>query len=221
MVEEWDLIPLSLISQAGYCLRRAALIANEQLWRDNADTAKGVEEHRRTHTERIERRGDEISLYGYDVFSKRLGIGGKCDCIEASASADGCRIPAVDFPVSLYPVEHKHGKLRSEEEYELQLCAQAMCLEDMYGGNIPEGAIFYVSSHRRQTVALTPELRRKVLRTVETLEDTRRNFRIPPAETGAKCKRCSMRELCRPDLPTSAESYCQQLKKEAEAEASV
>ena len=215
MEEEWNLIPLSYISEAGYCLRRAALKANEQLWQDNADTAKGTEEHRRTHTERIERRGREIKLYEYAVFSERLGINGKCDCIEASACEDGCHIPAADFPVSLYPVEYKHGKLRTEEEYNMQLCAQAMCLEEMYHTKIPEGAIFYISSHRRQPVTLDQALRQKVLRAIEALEGMRREFRIPPAEAGPKCKRCSLREACMPDLPSSAESYCRRLEKEA------
>ena len=216
MEEEWNLIPLSYIAEAGYCLRRAALKANERLWQDNADTAKGTEEHRRTHTERIERRGQEITLYEYAVFSEHLGISGKCDCIEVAAYTEGCHIPAADFPVSLYPVEYKHGKLRSEEEYNMQLCAQAMCLEEMYNTKIPEGAIFYISSHRRQIVALDEALRQKVLRTIGALEQIRREFRTPPAEAGAKCKRCAMREVCMPDLPSSAEGYCRRLEKEAQ-----
>lgn len=214
-MDDWEAIPLSRLSHAGYCLRRAALLTNEQLWNENAETAKGREEHKRVHTSRIERRGETLALYEYDVFSKALNIGGKCDCIEAVRDPSGCRIPASEFPVRLYPVEYKHGKVREEEEYELQLCAQAMCLEEMYQTEIPEGAIFYISSHRRKPVVFTEELRKKVLETVRQIEDIRRNFRIPAAETGPKCKRCSLRELCLPDANRTAKAYCKKLANEA------
>ena len=214
-MDDWEAIPLSRLSHAGYCLRRAALLTNEQLWKENADTAKGREEHKRVHTSRIERRGDTLSLYEYDVFSKSLNISGKCDCIEAIRDEGGCRIPAADFPVLLYPVEYKHGKVREEEEYELQLCAQAMCLEEMYHTTIPEGAIFYISSHRRKPVVFTPELRELVRETVRQVDDIRRSYTIPPAHPGPKCKRCSLRELCLPNASRSAAEYCKKLAQDA------
>lgn len=210
-----DYIPLSELSQAGYCLRRAALIANEKVWQENADTAKGREEHKNVHTQRIERRGVQVNLYEYEVFSDTLKLRGKCDLIEAVRDASGCRIPAVPFPVRLYPVESKHGKLREEEEYNMQLCAQAMCLEEMYGTTIEEGAIYYVSSHRRQTVQFTKDLRDKVLLTVQTLRQVHSTYVVPPAEKSAKCKRCSLREICMPELPLSAKFYCKSLQEEA------
>ena len=214
-MDDWEAIPLSRLAHAGYCLRRAALLTNEQLWKENADTAKGREAHKRVHTSRIERRGEQIQLFEYDVFSKELNIGGKCDCIEATRDEGGCTIPTVEFPVCLYPVEYKNGKLRDEEEYELQLCAQAMCLEEMYHTVIPEGAVFYISSHRRKTVAFTSQLREQVRETVRNLEDIRRNYWIPQAVSGPKCKRCSLRELCLPDAAGSAKKYCDKLEKEA------
>ena len=214
-MDDWEAIPLSRLAHAGYCLRRAVLLTNEQLWQENTDTAKGREAHKRVHTGRIERRGDSLQLFEYDVFSKELNIAGKCDCIEAERDESGCRIPAAEFPVRLYPVEHKNGKLRDEEEYELQLCAQAMCLEEMYGTVIPEGAIFYISSHRRKAVKFTAELRRTVRETVRQLEEIRRNYRTPPAVSGPKCMRCSLRELCLPDAAVSARKYCDKLAKEA------
>ena len=194
-MDEWEPIPLSRLSHAGFCLRRAALLTNEQVWAESADTAKGRSEHERVHTQRIERRGDSAKLYEFPVFSKAMGVSGKCACIEAEASAQGCMIPALDFPVRLYPVEYKHGKLRAEQEYEVQLCAQAMCLEEMFQTQIPEGAIYYITSHRRYPVSFTAEL--------------------PPAEYGAKCKACSLREHCLPSVQRSASGYCMQLRKEA------
>lgn len=214
-MDDWEPIPLSRLSHAGYCLRRAALLTNEQLWKENADTAKGREEHKRVHTSRIERRGNHVELYEYDVFSTVLNICGKCDCIEAYRDEHGCIIPAADFPVRLYPVEYKHGKVREEEEYELQLCAQAMCLEEMYDTTIPAGAIFYISSHRRKTVTFTEELRQNVRQTVRKLDDLRRNYRTPPPEPGPKCRRCSLQELCLPDVKQTAKDYCKKLAQDA------
>ncbi len=211
MNDDKDYLLISQLTQAGYCLRRAALIMNEQIWQESADTAKGRMEHRRVHTQRVERRGKEVKLYEYAVFSERLGITGKCDCIEATADDDGCTIPSVDFAVRLYPIEYKHGKVRAEEEYEIQLCAQAMCLEEMYHTSIAEGALFYTSSHRRYPVPLTEELRGKVNDTIAKLQDIRERMVIPAADYGTKCKRCSLRELCMPKVGRSAEKYCKDL----------
>ena len=214
-MDDWGYIPLSQLSQAGYCLRRAALLVNEQIWSESADTAKGRAEHERTHTRRTERRGNSVSIFEYDVFSDKLSINGKCDCVEAEASENGCHIPAVDFPVKLYPVEYKHGKLRDEREYEIQLCAQAMCLEEMYGTEIPEGAIYYITSHRRQTVKLDEKLRTEVVELIAEYDRMRKSFTVPAAEYGSKCKRCSIKELCMPETVLSAKEYCKRLAKEA------
>ena len=123
MKDDSDYLLLSQLTHAGYCLRRVALVMNEQVWEESSDTAKGRMEHDRVHDRRIERRGEQIKLFEYEVYSDTLQLRGKCDCIEGSADVQGCQIPSVDFPVKLYPVEFKHGKVRAEEEYEIQLCA--------------------------------------------------------------------------------------------------
>lgn len=215
MKDKDDYLLLSQLTHAGYCLRRAALVINEQAWNESADTAKGRIEHEHVHRQHTERRGNEIKLFEYEVFSDELELTGKCDCIEAAASEDGCMIPSVDFPVSLYPVEFKHGKMRTEEEYEIQLCAQAMCLEEMYHTTIKEGAIFYTSSHRRYPVPITAELRQKVLSTVQVLRKIRDQMLIPPAKYDAKCKRCSLFNICMPSVQASAASYCKHIIREA------
>ncbi len=215
MRDKDDYLLLSQLTHAGYCLRRCALVMNEQLWKESADTSKGKIEHDRVHDRRIERRGDSVKLYEHDVYSDTLAIRGKCDCIEGTADENGAVLPAVDFPLRLYPVEFKHGIVRSEAEYEMQLCAQAMCLEEMYHTHIPEGAIFYTSSHHRQPVTLDEALRERVRETVRVLWDIRDSFRTPPAEPGPKCTKCSLRELCMPKLSRSAKAYCEQLIREA------
>ena len=212
---EQEYLPLSWLSQAKYCLRRAALLLNERVWVENVETAKGRAEHERVHTQRVERRGEQIKLYEYTVFSDELGIVGKCDCIEATKNEEGCRIPAASFPVVLYPVEYKHGTVREEESYQIQLCAQAMCLEEMFHTSISSGALFFISAHRRLEVVFTEELRDGVRRTAAALRGVREAFSVPVAEYGTKCKKCSLQEYCMPKVSASAQVYCKRLEQEA------
>lgn len=214
--DEQEYLPLSWLSQADYCLRRAALLLNERVWVENVETAKGRAEHERVHTQRVERRGDFVKLYENSVFSDEMQISGKCDCIEVVRDENGCTIPAVDFPVRLLPVEYKHGKIRDESEYKIQLCAEAMCLEEMYHTTIPAGALFYITAHRRVDVELDEALREQVRQTVQKLWKVRREMLIPSATYGPKCKRCSMQEYCMPKVKTSAKEYCKALLLEAE-----
>lgn len=92
-------IAISRLTQAGYCLRRAALLEHEQVWFESADTAKGRLEHERVHTARVEKRSEIVKLFDYPVYSQRLHLSGKCDCVEAVPDPDGCVIPAADFTV--------------------------------------------------------------------------------------------------------------------------
>lgn len=214
-MDEQEYLPLSWLSQANYCLRRAALLLNERVWEENAETAKGRVEHKNVHTQRVERRGTQLKLYEYTVFSDTLGLVGKCDCIEAVSSENGCVIPAAKFPVQLYPIEYKHGSVREELSYQIQLCAQAMCLEEMFHTDISSGALFFISAHRRLEILFTDELRRTVEKTAAELRSIRESFRIPSAEYGSKCRRCSLKEYCMPEVKTSAQKYCEALAKEA------
>lgn len=216
-MNEKEYIPLSWLSQMCYCPRRAALLLNERAWVENVETAKGRVEHEHVHTKRIEKRGNFLKLYEYEVVSDKMGLNGKCDCIEATRSEKGCVIPAVNFKVSLFPIEYKHGKVREDElEYKVQLCAEAMCLEEMYQTDIPEGEIFFISSHKRLRIELSEELRAVVRNTVEELKKIRESFFIPSAQYSPKCKRCSMIEYCMPKVKKSAIEYCRKLRKEAE-----
>ena len=130
---ERELFPLSWLTQYGYCPRRCGLMALEQLWTESADTAAGRAQHERVHTARIERRSGQMNLYELPVFSRSLGVNGKCDCVEALETPDGVELPYGQGRYRLYPVEYKHGVVRDEEEYQIQLCAQAMCLEEQFG----------------------------------------------------------------------------------------
>lgn len=215
-MDDREYLPLSWLSQICYCPRRAGLLLNERLWAESADTAKGRAEHERVHAQRVERRGSSIKLYEYTVFSDRLAVTGKCDCIEAVRDENGCRIPAADFPVRLYPVEYKHGSVRDEEEYKVQLCAQAICLEEMFHTSISEGALYFISSHRRVPVALDNALRARTETLTAALQQMRSALSVPAAEYGAKCRRCSLAELCMPKVGASARGYMKRLRSEAE-----
>lgn len=214
-MDDVEYLPLSWLSQICYCPRRAGFLLNERIWAESRDTAKGRAEHERVHTQRTEKRGDLIKLYEYTVFSDTMQLNGKCDCIEAVRSDDGCCIPAAAFPVQLYPIEYKHGTVRDEEEYKIQLCAQAICLEEMFGAHIPEGALFFISSHRRLAVPLDDDLRDRTRQLARQLHEIRQELSIPAAEYSVKCRRCSLLELCMPKVKASAAAYCRQLCQEA------
>ena len=210
-----DYILLSQLTQAGYCMRRVALIMNEQLWQDSSDTVKGHFDHDRVHDQHTERRSKKIMLYEQEVYSDVLKITGKCDLVEATKDENGTLLPLAPFPVILYPVEFKHGNVREEEEYKIQLCAQAMCLEEMYGTKIPEGALFFSSSHRRLPVQLDDTLRSKTKDVIIAVRRIKDDFLLPPPEYGPKCHKCSMKGECAPKTKRSAAVYCQKLRQEA------
>lgn len=157
-------------------------------------------------------------MYEFTVYSDSLELLGKCDCIEANKSENGCHIPAVDFPVQLYPIEYKHGIVRDEEEYKIQLCAQAMCLEEMFDTEIPEGALFFISSHRRLEIVLDESLRQQTRKLANELHEIRKKLLVPDAVYSAKCRKCSLKELCMPKVKRTARKYCEALRNEASGE---
>lgn len=212
---ERELFPLSWLSQYGYCPRRCGLLAIEQVWEENADTASGRAQHGRVHTARIERRGTRLSLFELPVFSRSLGVSGKCDCVEAELSDHGVPLPYGSGKYTLYPVEYKHGLVRDETEYQVQLCAQAMCLEEQFGAAIPSGAIFYIGAHRRDEVLFTPELRALTRQIADNVFNLLISATVPPAVYSAKCRRCSLLDSCNPKLKRSAQSYCHSVWREA------
>lgn len=212
---ERELFPLSWLSQYGYCPRRCGLLAIDQVWEESADTASGRAQHDRVHTARIERRGAHISLFELPVFSHSLGVSGKCDCVEADLSDNGVPLPYGLGKYTLYPVEYKHGVVRDETEYHVQLCAQAICLEEQFGAAIPAGAIFYIGAHRRDEVLFTPELRALTYQIAAGVAGVLTSATVPPAVYGAKCRKCSLLDFCSPKLKSSARSYCQSVWRDA------
>ena len=214
-METDDYIPLSYISQYNYCPRRAGLLMNEQLWEENSDTAKGRNEHSHVHTTAMEKNHNIITFTDLYVDSKELKLAGKCDAVQAIPDADGFIIPDLcNEKCILFPVEYKHGKLRNEIEYELQLTAQAICLEEIYNCHIEKGSLFYISSHRNYDVYFDGEKRKQVVSSAYALCEMQNSGITPKAIKSSKCAKCSMKDLCLPEMPDSTHNYIKGIYKD-------
>jgi CRISPR-associated exonuclease Cas4 len=185
-----DLIPLSALQHAVYCLRQAALIHLERMWAENRFTAEGQIVHLATHEPGARRRKGLRRVTALPLTSRRLGIAGVADLVEFQADVGG------ETP---YPVEFKRGKAKLHRADEVQLCAQGLCLEEMTGRLVPEGALFYAETKRRVVVPFDDQLRMLTEATVERLREVFVTGRTPPAVYRAdRCRACSLLDLCRP-----------------------
>lgn len=214
-MEEERTIPLSYLSQYYYCVRRAALLLVEQQWEDNTHTAEGTVLHERVDTGPDEKRKDRIFLRGLLVRSEKMGLTGKCDGVEAFLDPDGIALPGYAGRWRLRPVEYKHGIVRQELEYEVQLCAQAMCLEEMLGGTITNGDIFFGGEHRRLAVIFDTALRQRVEEGARALHALLVKEELPAPKWTPRCKGCSMINVCEPRLKRSADAYLHEVNSAA------
>ncbi len=187
---EADLLPLSALQHLLFCDRQCALIHIEQAWSENRLTAEGRVLHERVHELGTESRGDVRIARGLRLRSLRLGLIGQADVVEFHQQPDGTTIP--------FPVEYKRGKPKAGQCDEVQLCAQALCLEEMLGVSIPEGALFYGQPRRRKEVVFSPELRAFVEAGARKLHALIAGGKTPPAVYEKKCESCSLFDLCRP-----------------------
>jgi CRISPR-associated exonuclease Cas4 len=185
-VEE-ALIPLSALQHQLFCPRQCALIHVEGLWAENGATAEGRILHERVDAGRPERRSGMRIVRGLALRSLALGVSGIADVVEFSGR-----------PPRPFPVEYKRGKPKAHRADEVQLCAQAICLEEMFGGEVPEGALFYGETRRRQRVALDTELRALTAATAAAARTNITMGRTPPPVRTPACRRCSLQELCQP-----------------------
>ncbi len=201
MYAEEDFLPLSGLQHFAFCRRQWALIHIENLWAENLRTVEGDLFHQRAHDERQrERRGDTLILRGLPVFSRTLGLSGKCDVTEFHAGPSGVPLEGEEGLWRPYPVEYKRGAPKSGDEDKLQLCAQAMCLEEMLCCDVPEGALFYGETRRRLNVAFGPELRRAVSSSAEEMHQLFLRGHTPRVKPTKACNACSLKELCLPAL---------------------
>jgi CRISPR-associated exonuclease Cas4 len=182
---EADLIPISALQHYVVCPRQCALIHLESVWIENERTAEGRVAHERVDRGGAETRDAVRRAYGVPLRSLRLGLAGRADVVEFHAGPDG----GSERP---FPIEHKRGRPKRGDEDRVQLCAQALCLEEMMGVPVPAGALFYGQSRRRAEVVFDDALRR---RTETVAGEVRALFgagATPPPPAVAPCKSCSL-----------------------------
>jgi len=187
-----DPFPLSALQHVVYCLRQAALIHIERAWADNRFTAEGHVLHAVADKGGSRKARGVRRVMALPLACKRLGFAGTANLVEFHPQPDGTETP--------YPVEYKRGKPKLHRADEVQLCAQALALEEMTGVLVPEGAIFYAETKRRVVVPFDAELR-------QLTEDTAAAFAVvfssgvtpPPTTRRERCRACSLKDICRPD----------------------
>ena len=177
-------IPLSALQHWRVCPRQCALIHIAGVWEENRLTAEGRLLHERVHEAGDEIRGGVRTCRGLQLVSKCLGLIGQADAVEFRQGAPP------------FPVEYKRGRPKKDNADALQLCAQALCLEEMLGVAIPAGAIFYGATRRRQDVPFTPQLRAEVEAAVAAIRDLLATGWIPPPTPTDRCRGCSLAKHC-------------------------
>jgi len=187
---ESDLIPLSALQHYLFCPRQCALIHVEQIWEESRLTAEGRIQHERVDQGGAETRRDVKRVFGLPIRCLRLGLVGKADVVEFHRHADGRWMP--------YPVEHKRGRRKQEDWDRVQLCAQALCLEEMLDVPVTEGALFYGKEQRREIVVISEALRRETEEVAAAVHRMVAKGRTPPAEYAPKCDNCSLVGICLP-----------------------
>jgi len=209
---EDDLLPLSALQHLMFCERQCALIHLEGVWDENRLTAEGRILHEKVHEGGDETRGDVRIARGLRLRSLRLGITGQADVVEFHRQADGSWQP--------FPVEYKRGRPKPDTCDEVQLCAQAFCLEEMLGAQIPEGAIFYGQPRRRHGAVFSAELRHQTEASAARLHDLLDSGLTPRAVYEKKCDNCSLKLSCLPEVAgrgKSAKRYLGQMLHEETA----
>lgn len=221
MYAENDLLPLSVLADLLFCERRAALHLIEGIWKDNLFTAEGTILHSKVHDDLpLESRGDVRISRGLRLRSLRVGLTGKADVVEfrkAEASEDLAPDYSIELPSAIaltgakglwrpFPVDYKRGRLRHEEGFEVQLCAQALCLEEMMGVRVPAGAIYYGKPHRRLEVTFDSGLRNKTDLAAARLHELVGRGKTSVARYEKKCDSCSLVDVCLPKLMTESRS---------------
>ena len=192
MYSEDDLVPISSLQHILFCERQYALIYIEQVWEENRFTAEGKVLHERVDVERHESRRLFRQEYGMAVRSLERGLIGKCDLVEIYLAPGEIVAQAV-------PIEFKRGRNKEEDVDRVQLCAQAFCLEEMFGITVADGQLYYLQEHRRTTVNLGGELRAKTMELIARIQQLQSSGITPPAiYQKRKCDRCSLLEVCMP-----------------------
>lgn len=182
-----DPIPISALQHYLFCPRQCALIHIEQAWAEDAATMEGRILHEAVDAGESEVRGKTRIARGVGLYSHALGLIGKADVVEFRGS-----------PPIAFPIEYKRGKPKTHRADEVQLCAQALCLEEMTGSAVPEGALFYGEKRRRHAIVFDDDLRTLTKRVCGAVHEMMASARTPPAVFTPSCRKCSLEPICRP-----------------------
>ena len=187
MATDDDPVMISALEHWSYCPRQCALIHVEQTFDENLYTLRGRAVHKKVDEPKAEEQAGMRIERALPLWSKSLGLVGKGDVVEFHGETP-------------YPVEYKHGPHRVQEHDDLQLCAQALCLEEMTGQSVPRGAIYHHSSRKRREVEFTPGLRARVVEVTEAIRAMLKATRLPPPVNDHRCTHCSLQESCMPSV---------------------
>jgi len=193
---EDDLLPLSGLQHYIFCRRQVALIHIEQAWSENLLTAEGRILHDKVHEGGDKSRGKIRVVYAMPLRSLKLGLVGKADVVEFHRTDSDNNGKHAEWKP--FPVEYKRGRPKKDDSDRVQLCAQAMCLEEMMNVEIPTGAVFYGKVRRRQEVIFEDKLRAFTMETAEQYHELIRGGVTPEVRYEKKCDNCSMYDLCLP-----------------------
>ncbi len=221
LYNEEDFLSISGIQHFVFCRRQWALIHIEQQWDENIYTVDGKIFHNNAHNGmQKEVRGNIIITRGLPVFSRKLGINGICDVVEFKRDPDGINLFETDGKWQPVPIEYKVGKPKEDDCDALQLLAQAVCLEEMLSCDIKKGYLFYGNTRHRTEIVFSDELRKRLSDITNEMHEYYKRSRTPNVKKTKRCKNCSIRDLCLPDMMkySSAKKYMQNRIMEMENE---
>ncbi len=199
--KENDYLLISGIQHFIFCRRQWALIHIEQLWGENFFTIDGKIKHTKVDGGKIfETKNDIKIIRSMPISSHKLKIQGKCDVVELKPDDKGFYFSKYKEKYIVYPVEYKRGKAKTDESDTMQLLAQAMCIEEMLGISIKEGACFYFETRRRENITFTVDLRDRLTNIVKEMNNYYEQQYTPKVKRSRKCKSCSLKDLCLPEL---------------------
>ncbi|MGM9591145.1 MAG: CRISPR-associated protein Cas4 [Monoglobaceae bacterium] len=200
--KEDEFLMLSGIQHFAFCRRQWGLIHIEQQWAENFRTTDGMLMHERAHNSgQNESRGSVKIIRSMSIHSYSLGVSGQCDVVEFHRdNAKGIEMPGWEGAWVVYPIEYKRGKPKENLADELQLCAQAICLEEMLCCKVERGALFYGETRRRKQVDFSESLRSQVRSITEEMHELYKRKHTPKVKPGKGCSACSLKDLCLPTL---------------------
>ena len=218
-IEKNDPLLLSGLQHFVFCRRQWALIHIEQQWAENVRTVDGQLFHRRAHDgESMESRGDVLITRGMRVFSENLGVTGVCDVVEFHKNEKGIHLSGREGLWTVYPIEYKKGTSKEIDADRLQLCGQALCLEEMLECAIPEGSLFYGETRRREIVDFSPSLRSQVKEMLSEMRQLMARGYTPKVKPSKSCNACSLSEICLPRMSRagSVQAYLRKHSEDAD-----